>query len=41
MYEVPSLDDVGECIITGEVVRERVNPTLVPRAEAERRKRSA
>ncbi|MGH8896234.1 MAG: ATP-dependent Clp protease ATP-binding subunit ClpX [Egibacteraceae bacterium] len=41
MYEVPSLDDVGECIITGEVVRERVNPTLVPRAETERRKRSA
>jgi ATP-dependent Clp protease ATP-binding subunit ClpX len=41
MYEVPSLDDVGECIITGEVVRERVNPTLVPRAEIERRKRSA
>jgi ATP-dependent Clp protease ATP-binding subunit ClpX len=41
MYEVPSLDDIGECIITGEVVRERVNPTLVPRAEAERRKRSA
>ncbi len=41
MYEVPSLDDIGECIITGEVVRERVNPTLVPKAEAERRKRSA
>ncbi|MGH8908762.1 MAG: ATP-dependent Clp protease ATP-binding subunit ClpX [Egibacteraceae bacterium] len=41
MYEVPSLDDIGECIITGEVVRERVNPTLVPRAEAARRKRSA
>jgi ATP-dependent Clp protease ATP-binding subunit ClpX len=41
MYEVPSLDDIGECIITGEVVRERVNPTLVPCAEVERRKRSA
>jgi ATP-dependent Clp protease ATP-binding subunit ClpX len=41
MYEVPSREDIAECIITGEVVRERVNPTLVPRAEAERRKRSA
>jgi ATP-dependent Clp protease ATP-binding subunit ClpX len=42
MYELPSLDDVGECVITAEVVREKVNPTLVPRTEVEgRRKRSA
>ncbi len=43
MYELPSLADVGECVITGEVVRDKVNPTLVPRAAAppERRKRSA
>jgi ATP-dependent Clp protease ATP-binding subunit ClpX len=42
MYELPSLSDVGECVITGEVVREKVNPTLVPRTEVEqRRKRSA
>ncbi|HVL99710.1 MAG TPA: ATP-dependent Clp protease ATP-binding subunit ClpX [Egibacteraceae bacterium] len=43
MYELPSLDDVGECLITGEVVREKVNPTLVRRAEADdrRKKRSA
>ena len=42
MYELPSLDDVGECHITGEVVRDNVNPTLVPRTETdERRKRSA
>ncbi|HEY8340141.1 MAG TPA: ATP-dependent Clp protease ATP-binding subunit ClpX [Egibacteraceae bacterium] len=42
MYELPSLSDVGECVITGEVVREKVNPTLVPRRETEdRRKRSA
>jgi ATP-dependent Clp protease ATP-binding subunit ClpX len=42
MYELPSLDDVGECVITGEVVREKVNPTLVPRTETETdRKRSA
>ena len=42
MYELPSLSDVGECVITGEVVREKVNPTLVPRQQTEdRRKRSA
>jgi ATP-dependent Clp protease ATP-binding subunit ClpX len=42
MYELPSLDDVGECVITGKVVREKVNPTLVPRTETETdRKRSA
>ena len=42
MYELPSLADIGECVINGEVVRDNVNPTLVPRAEGEqRRKRSA
>ena len=42
MYELPSLEDVGECVITGEVVRKKVNPTLVPRTEdLSRRERSA
>jgi ATP-dependent Clp protease ATP-binding subunit ClpX len=42
MYELPSRNDVGECLITAEVVREQANPTLVPRAEGDdRRKRSA
>ena len=42
MYELPSLDDIGECVITADVVREKVNPTLVPRAEEpSKRKRSA
>jgi ATP-dependent Clp protease ATP-binding subunit ClpX len=42
MYELPSRKDVGEVLITGEVVRDRVNPTLVPRdADEGRRKRSA
>ncbi|CAN5226189.1 ATP-dependent Clp protease ATP-binding subunit ClpX [soil metagenome] len=42
MYELPSLSDVGQCLITAEVVREKINPTLVPRAEeALRRERSA
>jgi ATP-dependent Clp protease ATP-binding subunit ClpX len=42
MYELPSLSDISECLITGEVVRDNVNPTLVPASEVEaRRKRSA
>jgi ATP-dependent Clp protease ATP-binding subunit ClpX len=42
MYELPSLSDIKECHITGEVVRDNVNPTLVPVTEVEqRRKRSA
>ena len=43
MYELPSLSDIGECLITGEVVREKVNPTLVRRPEDDerRKKRSA
>jgi ATP-dependent Clp protease ATP-binding subunit ClpX len=41
MYELPSRDDIGECVITAEVVQERVNPTLVPRSDIEKRKRSA
>ncbi|AXV06189.1 ATP-dependent Clp protease ATP-binding subunit ClpX [Euzebya pacifica] len=42
MYEVPSMDDVSKVVITGEVVREKANPTLVPRSsEPEERRRSA
>ncbi|MDQ4065243.1 MAG: ATP-dependent Clp protease ATP-binding subunit ClpX [Actinomycetota bacterium] len=33
MYDLPSRKDVGKCVITREVVLERVNPTLVPRAK--------
>jgi len=38
MYDVPSRTDVGKVVISGEVVRDNVNPTLVPR-EAPRRER--
>ena len=31
MYDVPSRKDVGRVVITGEVVKDNVNPTLVPR----------
>ncbi len=39
MYEVPSRTDVGKVVISGEVVRGNVNPTLVPREVAPRRER--
>jgi ATP-dependent Clp protease ATP-binding subunit ClpX len=42
MYELPSRNDVGKCVIDRQVVLEKVNPTLVPRVEpAAERKRSA
>ncbi len=30
MYELPSREDVGRCVISADTVRERTNPTLVP-----------
>jgi ATP-dependent Clp protease ATP-binding subunit ClpX len=39
MYEVPSREDVAKVVITGEVVRENVNPTLVPRTPSRREPR--
>ena len=42
MYDLPSEENVGKCIINREVVLEKVNPTLVPRKERPaRRERSA
>ncbi len=44
MYDLPSREDVGRCVITREVVEEKVNPTLVPRTkepERVRKERSA
>jgi ATP-dependent Clp protease ATP-binding subunit ClpX len=38
MYEVPSMEDISQVIITAEVVRTKANPTLVPAAEIERRR---
>ncbi len=39
MYDLPSRDDIGKCLIDREVVLEKVNPTLVPRTEAPRQTR--
>jgi ATP-dependent Clp protease ATP-binding subunit ClpX len=37
MYEIPSRRDVTQCVITREVVDNKVNPTLVPRVERSER----
>src|ERR687892_2696030 len=39
MYELPSRNDVGRCVVDRAVVLERVNPTLVPRTESTRQQR--
>jgi ATP-dependent Clp protease ATP-binding subunit ClpX len=41
MYDVPSREDVGKVIVTGEVVLDDVAPTLVPRAAEPKKKKSA
>ncbi len=44
MYELPSREDVGRCLINAQTVRERTNPTLVPHSklhEVEPHERSA
>ena len=38
MYDVPSRKDVGRVVITGEVVTDNVNPTLLPREAPPRRR---
>ncbi|GAB3997308.1 ATP-dependent Clp protease ATP-binding subunit ClpX [Nocardioides marmoraquaticus] len=38
MYDVPSRGDVEKVVVTGEVVSDNVNPTLVPRQENKKKK---
>jgi ATP-dependent Clp protease ATP-binding subunit ClpX len=38
MYELPSRSDVTKCVIDGDVVRSKVNPTLVPLKETKPRR---
>ncbi|MGH9122515.1 MAG: ATP-dependent Clp protease ATP-binding subunit ClpX [Acidimicrobiales bacterium] len=40
MYDLPSRSDVSQCVIDRSVVKERVNPTLIPRTETDRTKDS-
>ncbi|HEV2071359.1 MAG TPA: ATP-dependent Clp protease ATP-binding subunit ClpX [Acidimicrobiales bacterium] len=39
MYDLPSVTNVGRCVIDRQVVEEKVNPTLVPRSETTRTQR--
>ncbi len=41
MYEVPSRGDIAKVVVTGEVVSDKVYPTLVPREEEPKKKKSA
>ena len=36
MYEIPSRDDIGRCVVDADVVTDKVPPTLVPRTEVAR-----
>jgi ATP-dependent Clp protease ATP-binding subunit ClpX len=36
MYDLPSRQDIGKCVIDRSVVLQKVNPTLVPRTEPSR-----
>ena len=35
MYDLPGREDIGRCVIDADTVLEKVNPTLVPRAEVD------
>ncbi len=41
MYDVPSREDVAKVVVTGEVVSDNVNPTLIPRETETKKKKSA
>jgi len=41
MFEIPGRDDIGRVVIDGETVRERLDPTLVPRKAPGRQRRAA
>jgi len=41
MYDVPSREDIAKVVVTGEVVSDNVNPTLVPREPEAKKKKSA
>ena len=41
MYDVPSREDIAKVVVTAEVVRDNVNPTLVPRPAESKKKKTA
>jgi ATP-dependent Clp protease ATP-binding subunit ClpX len=40
MYDLPSREDIGRCVVDRSVVLERVAPSLVPRGAPEKPERS-
>ena len=41
VVDVPSREDIGKVVVTREVVSDNVNPTLVPREDEPKKKKSA
>ncbi|MBD8868918.1 ATP-dependent Clp protease ATP-binding subunit ClpX [Nocardioides donggukensis] len=41
MYDVPSRGDIAKVVVTREVVEDNVNPTLIPREDEPKKKKSA
>jgi ATP-dependent Clp protease ATP-binding subunit ClpX len=41
MYDLPGRTDIGKVVIDGETVRDKVNPTLVPRKSTSRQRKAA
>src|SRR6187431_1048633 len=41
MYDVPSREDIAKVVVNSEVVRDNVNPTLVPRPAETKKKKTA
>ncbi|HEU0042169.1 MAG TPA: ATP-dependent Clp protease ATP-binding subunit ClpX [Jiangellaceae bacterium] len=41
MYDVPSRGDIAKVVVTREVVEDNVNPTLIPREDSAKKKKSA
>jgi ATP-dependent Clp protease ATP-binding subunit ClpX len=41
MYDVPSREDIAKVVVNAEVVRDNVNPTLIPRTAETKKKKTA
>jgi ATP-dependent Clp protease ATP-binding subunit ClpX len=41
MYDVPSREDIAKVVVNAEVVRDNVNPTLIPRTPEAKKKKTA
>jgi len=41
MYDLPSREDVGKCVLDADVVNGNAQPTLLTRSESQRQRRAA